>query len=103
MVGVWKDAVTQAAERLFELGCAFAAVDVLAALSACFVPLLSPLLDLARIALLLILVPAVLRVLAMQHADREDADLMKAIAIAVGVATVYALVRTAVVVEVCSL
>jgi hypothetical protein len=60
-------------------------------------------LGLARLAGLVVFVPALLRTLAIRHADREDAELMKAIAVAVGAAAGYLVVRTWVVVRVCSL
>ena len=50
-----------------------------------------------------LVVPAVLRTLAIHHAEREDAELLKAIAIAAGVAGGYVVVRTRVVVQLCSL
>lgn len=84
---MWKRAVAQAGDQLVRLGCAFALLDIVTALSACFLPLLSPLLNIARIGSLVVLVPATLRVLAIRHADREDAELLKAIAVLVGVAT----------------
>ena len=83
--------------------CALALLDVMAALSGCFAPLLSPLLGVGRILGVIVLAPAVLRSLAIAHADREDADLLKAITVVVGVVGVYVLLRTWVVVEVCSL
>lgn len=98
----WKRAVMRAERDLVRGGLWFALVDVVAALSACFVPLVSPLLSFGRIAMLVILVPALLRTLAIRHADRPDADLLKAIAIAVGVAAFYVALRTWLVVQVCS-
>ena len=103
MVATWKRAVVRAQERLVLLGGAFVLLDVVAALSACFAPLLAPPLGIARVGVLAVLVPAVLRALAIRHADRTDADLLKAIAVAIGVAAVYLAVRTGFVVEVCSL
>src|SRR5262245_21000625 len=103
IVAIWKRAVLQAEGDLLRLGCWFAVLDVATALSGCFLTLLGPALGLARLVALAILVPAFLRTLAMQHARRPDADLLKAIAIAVGVAAVYLAVRTRVVVSMCSL
>ena len=99
----WKGAVTRAERELLRVACTFVVIDLLAGLSACFIPFLSSLLGIARIGVLVIFVPAVLRGLAIQHADRPDADLLKAIAIAIGVGAVYFALRTALVVEVCSL
>jgi hypothetical protein len=102
-VEAWKGAVARAERDLVRVGCALAAVDLMAALAACFAPPLSPVLGLARLAGLVVFVPALLRTLAIRHADREDAELMKAIAVAVGAAAGYLVVRTWVVVRVCSL
>lgn len=101
-VAIWKRAVERAERRLLQLGGMLAALDVLTALSACFVPLLAPLLNVARAAGLVVFVPAVLRALAIRHADREDAELLKAIAIAVGVAACYVAARTWIVIQVCA-
>jgi hypothetical protein len=98
----WKGSVARAERDLFRIGCALALVDIMAALSACFAPLLTSLLGIGRLIALVVFVPAALRGLALRHADRDDADLMKAIAIAIGAAAVYFAVRTAVVVQVCS-
>jgi hypothetical protein len=99
----WKGYVVRAERDLLRIGCGLVLLDVAAALSACFVPLLTSLLGLARIVGLVVFVPAALRALAIRHADRPDADLMKAIAIALGAAALYFALRTALVVEVCSL
>ena len=99
----WKRAVAQTDGRLVRLGCWFMALDMVTALSACFAPAIESILTIARLGAILILVPAALRTLAIQHAEREDADLVKAIAIAVGAAAVYLVLRTTVVVEVCAL
>lgn len=103
LVSAWKHAIARNEHDLLRLGAACAALDLLAALSACFAPLLTTLFALARIGALVIFVPATLRLLAIRHADRPDAELLKAIAIAIGVAAVYFAVRTYVVVEVCAL
>ena len=103
LVAVWKRGVVRAQAQLVGWGCAVALLDVVAAWSACVVPLLSPVLSIARMAGLAVLVPAILRALAMQHADREDAELVKAIAVAVGVAALYIVVRTRIVVGLCAL
>ena len=103
LVEAWKAAVVRAERELLRVACTFVAVDVLAGLSACFAPFLTSVLGLARVALLVVFVPAVLRGLAIGHADRPDAELLKAIAIAAGVAAVYFVLRTFAVVEVCGL
>jgi hypothetical protein len=102
-VVMWKRAVRRAEERLVVSGCALALLDVVTALSACFAPLLTTLLGVARLAGFIVFVPAVLRALAIQHAEREDAELLQAIAVAVGVAALYFALRTYFVVAVCSL
>jgi hypothetical protein len=51
---------------------------------------------------LAILVPGVLRTLAIRHATRPDADLVRAVTIAIVLVAVYVAVRTALVVQVCS-
>jgi len=99
----WKGAVARAERELLRVACTFVVIDLLTGLSACFVPFLTSLLSIARIGVLVIFVPAVLRGLAIQHADRPDAELLKAIAIAAGVAAVYFVLRTFAVVEVCAL
>jgi hypothetical protein len=101
-VAMWKRAVARAAGDLLRWAKWFAIVDVGAALSACFAPLFTSPLGLARLGILVILVPAVLRALAIAHADQDDAALMKAITIVIGVAAVYFVVRTFLVVQVCS-
>jgi hypothetical protein len=103
LVGAWKHAIARNEHDLLRLGGACVALDLLGGLSACFAPLLSTLFTIARIGALAIFVPGVLRLLAIRHADRPDAELLKAIAIAIGVAAVYFAVRTYVVVEVCRL
>jgi len=95
--------IARAERDLVRFGFALVALDLMAALSACFVPLFTSLLGIARIVGLIVFVPAALRALAIQHADRPDAELMKAIAIAIGAAALYFALRTALVVEVCSL
>jgi hypothetical protein len=102
LVAVWKRAVRRAEDTLVASAGAFAAVDVVAALSGCYAPLLTPLLNVARAAGLVVLVPAVLRTLAIAHAEREDSELVRAIAIAIGVAALYVAVRTWLVVQMCS-
>jgi len=102
LVKVWKRLVTQAEVELFFFGSWFLALDVAAGLVACFVPLVAPLLGIARVGALAILVPALLRSLAMRHADESDTELVKAIAIAFGLAAAYVAVRTFFVIEVCS-
>jgi hypothetical protein len=102
-VARWKRAIARAECELPRSCAAFAVLDVATATSACFVPLVTPLLAVARAVALCVLVPAVLRALAIRHADRPDTDLVKAIAVAVGVAGLYLVVRTAVVVGVCAL
>lgn len=103
LVAMWKRAIALDEEQLLSLGCGFALLDVVAGLSACFAPLLTPLLAVARVAGLAILVPGGLRALAIRHADRSDAELMKAVAVAVGLAALYLALRTSVVVKMCSL
>lgn len=103
MANKWKGFVVRAERDLLRVGCALVLLDVAAALSACFVPLLTSVLGIARICGLAVFVPATLRTLAIRHADRPDAELMIAIAIAIGVGAVYFALRTALVVEVCSL
>jgi hypothetical protein len=99
----WKRAVTRAECELPRSCATFALLDVATATSSCFVPLVTPLLVVARAAALCVLVPAVLRALAIRHADRPDTELMKAIAVAVVAAGLYLVVRTVIVVEVCRL
>ena len=103
LVAIWKGAVERTSEELIRFGCWLAVLDVVTTLSGCFVPLLGPLLGLARLGGLIVFVPAVLRSFAIRHADQEDSELVKAIAVAVGVAAVYVAVRTRIVVEVCAL
>ena len=103
LVEAWKGTIVRAERELLRLGCWLVGIDLAAALSGCFAPILTSLLGLARIGLLLIFVPAVLRGLAIQHADREDSDLVKAIAISIGVAALYLALRTWAVVRVCSI
>jgi hypothetical protein len=103
---VWalcKRTIAQAEGDLVRFGCAFAILDLITGLSACFAPSLTSLLQIARLAGLVILVPALLRALAIGHATRPDSDLLKAIAIAIGVGALYVALRTSVVVRVCSL
>jgi len=99
----WKYAVARAEHDLLRYAFGLALLDVMAALSGCFVPFLAPLLSIGRLLGLAVVAPAVLRVLAMAHADREDAELLKAITIVVAMLAVYVLVRTWIVVEVCTL
>jgi hypothetical protein len=103
MVEAWKGAVARAERDLPRIACAFVLIDIVAALSACFVPLLSSLLGIARVGALVIFVPAVLRGLAIRHAERPDSELLIAIAIAIGAAAAYFAIRTVLVVEVCAL
>jgi uncharacterized membrane protein YjjB (DUF3815 family) len=100
---MWKRAVARSEEELVRLGCALAVLDVVTVLSACFAPLLSTPLAIVRVAGLIVFVPAVLRAMAIRYADRPDAELVKAIALAVGAAALYVAVRTGFVVQVCSL
>lgn len=103
LLAAWKHAIARNEHDLLRLAGAFALVDVAAALSACFVPFFSGLLGVARWGLLVVFVPACLRLMAIRHADRPDAELVIAIAVAVGVGAVYFAVRTAIVVQVCAL
>ena len=103
LVAVWKHAIARNEHDLLRLGGAFVAFDLLAGLSACFAPLLTSLFGLARLGTLAIFAPSLLRLLAIRHADRPDAELLKAIAIAIAVGAVYFAVRTYAVVEVCKL
>ena len=103
MAAWWTGYIVRAERDLIRVGFALMLLDVVAALSACFVPLLTSLLGIARIVGLVVFVPAALRALAIQHADRPDAELLKAIAIALGAAALYFVLRTALVVQVCSL
>ena len=103
MVEKWKRAVARAEHDLLRYACALALLDVMAALSGCFAPFLSPILGIGRIAGVIVLAPAVLRTLALAHADREDAELLKAITVVVCLVGVYVLVRTWIVVGVCAL
>lgn len=99
----WKRAVARTEGDIVRLGCAFALFDVLAATTSCFLPSLATGLGLARVACLVVLVPAGLRALAIRHARRPDADLLQAIAVAIGVVAVYVAVRTSLVVRLCAL
>jgi hypothetical protein len=103
LVERWKHAVARAEQDLLRYACGLALLDVMAALSGCFMPSVAPLLGVARLLGLAIVAPAVLRTLAVAHADREDAELLKAITVVVGMLAVYVLVRTWIVVEVCAL
>ncbi len=103
LVSVWKHYVERTGDQLVRFGCGLALLDVVTTLSGCFAPLLTSLLGLARFAGLIVFVPAVLRTFAIRHADQEDSELVKAIAVAVGVAALYIAVRTRVVVEMCAL
>ena len=102
-VGRWKRAVVRAERDLLRFGTAVALLDVVTALSVCFAPLLRPIFFVVRLGALTVLIPAVLRALAIAHADRDDSDLVKAIAIAIGLTGAYIAVRTYVVVQMCSL
>jgi hypothetical protein len=102
LIEKWTYAVARAEHDLLRYACALALLDVMAELSGCFASFLSPVLRLGRILGVIVLAPAVLRTLAIAHADREDADLLKAITIVVGIVGVYVIVRTWIVVEVCS-
>ena len=73
------------------------------ALSGCFAPFLSPILGAGCILALIVVAPAVLRALALAHAEREDAELLKAITVVVGIVGVYFIVRTWIVIGVCGL
>jgi hypothetical protein len=99
----WKGSVARAERDLFRIGCWLVALDVLAALSACFVPILSSLFGIGRLIALVVFVPAALRGLAIRHADRPDSELVTAIAISIGIAAAYFAVRTMLVVQVCAL
>jgi hypothetical protein len=103
LVDRWKGTVVRAERQLVRLGLLLVLLDLMAALSACFAPLLTSTFGIARIVGLVVFVPAVLRTLAIRHAERPDADLLTAIAIAIGAAAVYFAIRTAIVVEVCAL
>jgi hypothetical protein len=103
IVAALKGAIVRAERELLRVGCWLVGLDVAAEISACYVPFLTSLLSLARLGVLVLFVPALLRGLAIQHADRPDSDLLKAIAIAIGVAAVYFGLRTYVVVQVCGL
>ncbi len=103
LVAAWKHAIARNEHDLLRLGGACVAFDLLAGLSACFAPLLTSLFGLARLGALAIFVPSILRLLALRHADRPDAELLKAIAIAIGVGAAYFAVRTYVVVDMCRL
>lgn len=102
-VGMWKRAVVRAERDLVRFGGAVALIDVAAALSACFAPWLRFPLVVARLGGLVVLVPAVLRGLAIRHAERDDSDLLIAIAVAIGLAGLYVALRTWLVVEMCEL
>ena len=99
----WMRAVVRAEHDLLRYGAALAVLDVVTALSACFVPWLRPVLVVARFGVLVVVIPAALRALAIQHADREDSELVKAIAVSIGLAAAYIAVRTYLVVQMCSL
>ena len=103
LVEKWKLAVARAEHDLLRYACALALLDVMAALSGCVAPVLSPFLGIGRILGLIVVAPAVLRALARSHADQEDAELLKEITVVVGIVGLYVLVRTWVVVEVCTL
>jgi len=103
LVEKWRHAVARAEHDLLRYACALALLDVMAALSGCFVPFFAPILSIGRLVGLAVVGPAVLRALAVAHAEREDAELLKAITVVVGMLGVYVLVRTWIVVEVCSL
>lgn len=102
-VAMWKRAVARAEAQLLRTAGWFVLLDLGAALSACFIPFVSPLLGFARLGLLVVLVPAVLRTLAIANAERDDAALLKAITVVIGVAALYFVVRTGLVVGVCAL
>jgi hypothetical protein len=103
LVGRWKRAIVRSEPELVRLGCKVALLDVVTASSACFAPLLVIPLNIARVASLVVFVPAVLRALALRYADRPDAELVTAIAVAVTATAVYVVVRTMFVVQVCAL
>jgi Flp pilus assembly protein TadB len=103
LVERWKHAVARAEHDLLRYACALALLDVMAALCGCFLPWVSPLLSIGRLVGAAVVAPAVLRALARSHADREDAELLKAITIVVSLLAVYVLVRTWIVVKVCAL
>ena len=102
-VARWKAAVVRAERRLVRFGCMLVAVDLVAAASGCFAPALGTLLSLGRLAGLIVFVPAVLRTLAIRHAERPDAEWLQSIAVAIGVAAAYFAVRTMLVVRACAL
>ncbi len=79
------------------------ALDLATESARCFAPVLCPPLGLARLAALAVFVPALLRRLAIEHAERDDADLVKAVAVAVVIAAVYVVLRTRAVVGVCGM
>ena len=102
IVNVWKQYVARAERELVRFGSWFVLLDVSAGFIACVVPLVAPLLSIARVGALAILVPALFRTLAIRNAARPDADFVKAVAIAIVVVAVYVAVRTSLVVGVCS-
>jgi len=103
VVAAWQRAVARAERDLVRLGCWFALLDVATGLSACFVPTLTSALILARAGALIVLVPAGLRRLANRCAEQPGVELLRSLAIALGVAALYLMMRTGVVVEVCGL
>ncbi len=103
VVGMWRRAVVRAEADLVRSACAFAVLDVATVLSSCFARFVWPLFLAARLAALIVIVPAVVRALGIRNAKGTDADFVKAITVAVLVAGVYLAIRTVAVVEVCSL
>ena len=93
----------QASGDLARAGGRVVVLDLATESARCFVPTVAPLLSVARTVALVVFVPALLRRLAIEHAERDDADLVKAIAVAVGIAAVYVLLRTSAVVGVCGM
>ena len=103
LVEKWKFAVARVEHDLLRYACALALLDIMAELSGCFAPFLSLFLGVGRIVGVIVVAPGVLRALAIAHADREDAELLKAITVVIGIVGVYVLLRTWIVGEVCAL
>jgi hypothetical protein len=102
VVRAWKGYVARAENERVRVGSGVIHHDVIAGFASCGLPRVAPHRAGARVAALVIQVPALLRTLAIRHADRPDTELIKSITIAVGLATMYVVVRTYLVVEVCS-
>lgn len=102
VVALWRRTVDDAETQLVPYACRLAALDLATGLSACYAPLLTPLLSLIRLAALVVLVPAGLRVLLRARPGEDGTRVLQRLTLALAAAALYLLVRTSVVVGICS-